>query len=73
MAESQYARDLRQELKEIDAELKAQRVNGQEHSLTGSHARRGVSYTTLNRRRQQIISSLAALKGGRHALYSDSG
>ena len=71
--ESVYARECRVELEEIELELKAQRLNGQETNIIGSFSRKGVSYKTLSRRRNELIGTLAALNGGKSWTLPNSG
>ena len=71
MPDSLYARNLRVELQEIEDELKALRVNGQEYLVVGSHSRKGVPYFRLQRRRTEIINALASLNNGRPDVLPD--
>jgi len=60
----QRLNQLKEELTSVREAISALYTNGQEHTLTGSHAFKGVSYEQLLRREREILSEIVSLSGG---------
>ena len=68
---SQRVEQIKEELTAIRAGKLALLSNGQEHSLTGSHAFKGISYKDLCNRESFLTSELVALNGGQSYTIPD--
>ena len=68
---SQRLEELKDELAAIKSAKLALMSNGQEHSLTGSHAFKGISYKELCNRESFIMSEIVALNGARSFTIPD--
>lgn len=71
MAETTYISKLRKQLEAVEAAISAILVNGQEHSLTGSHSFKGVEYSVLLRERKTLEAKIAAANGGSNVTIPD--
>jgi len=60
----QRLQQLKDELSDIRTAKSALLTNGQEHTLTGSHSFKGVSYDMLLRREREIMRDIVAISGG---------
>jgi hypothetical protein len=68
---SQRLEQIKDELTAIRSAKLALLSNGQEHSLTGSHAFKGISYKDLCNRESFLTSELVALNGGQSFTLPD--
>jgi len=71
MADVNLIDDYKAELTAVRAAKNALLTNGQEHSLNGSHTFKGVSWSQLVTRENQLLSALAALNGGKSYTIPD--
>jgi len=71
MADTPYITRLKEELAKVNGAIDAQYVNGEEHSIVGSHSFKGVNYSKLMRRKYSLENQIAAANGGKSSILTD--